>query len=590
MLTHWIRRYWARAGQKGQSSVEVLMTMGMLAIAAQAVSVVIRTASKRNVANRDQLIATEKAMEMLEELRSVVLDANEQIQVLDTYNDGRVAGTNVPNYKYTLTTRQDVTAPGGAAAADYLTGTDPLSGNPVTGSGYSYVRTVEIDADANSAGAVIDPNVRKIWVRVYRAYKNPGPSAVSTPAPANPNNPADLNEANPLAEVYGMVHSLGAANQPTQVMDIYLLALESVPGWWSHTSDLIPLMNDAMVSLQSRNPGLQLRSHWITTMSFGRDLEYTPETNQASRSDAVGAFLKTYVYPGQVQYNNGTAYNDQYYSITQFQGRINEDGSVIPGGNYSIADQFNHALQEPDEERLYLAQQKVAVNNNLDPNSIQPSWRLLLDAMNSASPSLYNNANQSFAGYLNSILVNLHGEMVPVPPLRNYGDGARDPDYFWFGRPGGATARAWRAATHADHLANDGAATITLKVYAWDMNPPADPISNATEDDTINYISVFLPGVGLSNLQEVDRLRGNSRNFYQWMANLTGTAATTTDTFDAGNLNNAILTDGVGGNLALATWWAEDAYNPYNNRSETGLRVVFQGTTPTARPFAGAPN
>ena len=587
MLTHWIRRYWARAGQRGQSSVEVLMTMAMLAIAAQAVSVVIRTAGKRNVANRDQLIATEKAMEMLEELRSVVLDQSQQITVLNSYNDGRVTGTAVPVYKYTLTTRFDVTSAN--SGNDYLNANDPLSGNPVTGNGYSYVRTVEIDSDTNSQGAVIDPNVRKIWVRIYRAYKNPGPSTASTPVPANPNNPADLNDANPLAEVFGMVHSLGTANQPTQVMDIYLLALESVPGWWSHTSDLIPLMNDAMVSLQSRNPGLQLRSHWIQTMSFGRDLEYTPETNQNLRSDAGSAFMKAYVYPGQVQYNNGSAFNDQYYSITQFLGRINQDGTIINNGNYAMADQFNHALQEPDEERLWLAQQAVAKNNGRDPASVEPSWRLLLDAMNSVNPALYNNANTSFAGYLNSILVNLHGEMVPVPPLRNYGDGARDPDYFWFGR-GAGTPRAWRAATHADHLANDGSATVTLRVYAWDMNPPGDPISNATEDDTINYISVFLPGVALSNLQEVDQLRGNSRYSYQWYADTTSTAVSATDNYDPNNLGNSILTDEATGNTGNARWWAEDSYGPANNRSEQGLRLVFQGTTPTARPFAGAPN
>jgi hypothetical protein len=587
MLTHWIRRYWARAGQKGQSSVEVLMTMAMLAIAAQAVSVVIRTAGKRNVANRDQLIATEKAMEMLEELRSVVLDQSQQITVLNNYNDGRVTGTAVPIYKYTLTTRFDVTSAN--TGQDFLNANNPLSGNPVTGNGYSYVRTVEIDSDTNSQGAVIDPNVRKIWVRIYRAYKNPGPSAASTPVPANPNNPADLNDANPLAEVFGMVHSLGTANQPTQVMDIYLLALESVPGWWSHTSDLIPLMNDAMVSLQSRNPGLQLRSHWIQTMSFGRDLEYTPETNQNLRSDAAGAFMKAYVYPGQVQYNNGSAYNDQYYSLTQFLGRINQDGTIVPNGNYAMADQFNHSLQEPDEERLWLAQQAVAKNNGRDPNSVEPSWRLLLDAMNSVNPSLYNNLNGSFAGYLNSVLVNLHGEMVPVPPLRNYGDGAKDPDYFWFGR-GAGTPRAWRAATHADHLANDGSSTVTLKVYAWDMNPPGDPISNATEDDTINYISVFLPGVALANLQEIDQLRGNSRYSYKWYADTTSTATTSTDNFDPNNLGNSILTDDPSGNTGNARWWAEDSYGPANNRSEQGLRLVFQGTTPTARPFAGAPN
>ena len=43
-----------------------------------------------------------------------------------------------------------------------------------------------------------------------------------------------------------------------------------MPGWWSRTSNLIPLMQSSVVSLQAMNPGLIIRSHWIRTMSFGR--------------------------------------------------------------------------------------------------------------------------------------------------------------------------------------------------------------------------------------------------------------------------------------------------------------------------------
>ena len=133
-------------------------------------------------------------------------------------------------------------------------------------------------------------------------------------------------------------------------------------------------------------------------------------------------------------------------------------------------------------------------------------------------------------------------------------------------------------------------ATLSLSVYAWDMNPPADPMSNATEDDVVNYITVFLPGVGLNNLQEVDRLRGNSRYSYQWYRNLTATCQNTTDATDPNNAGNQIKTDDPNGNTGTATFWAEDSYGPSNGRSEQGLRIVLQGTTPTARPFAGAPN
>jgi hypothetical protein len=218
--------------------------------------------------------------------------------------------------------------------------------------------------------------------------------------------------------------------------------------------------------------------------------------------------------------------------------------------------------------------------------------------MNSSNANEYgNNSPQSisgFTGYLNSILVNLHGEMVPVPPLRNYADGAKDPDYFWFGRGVTATPRAWRAATHADHLSNNGLTTATLRVYAWDMTPILDPVSSTVEDDTINYVTVFLPGLSVSqnsgsnNIQEVDRLRGNSRYSYYWVTNTASSWQSSTDVSgDPGGQGNSIYTDDPNGNFQTGTFWAEN-YKPFARQS--GVRIVFQGTTPTARPYAGVPN
>lgn len=572
---------------RGQSSVEVMIAMALLAIISQSVLLVVRTTSRQNVANRDRLLAMEKAVQMLEELRSVVMDETAQVTVLDQpcYNDGRDASGN-PVLKYTLTTRLDITQPGGVAQPDYQTGVAPLSGNPIRGTGYEYVRNTEIVNYTTANGTIIDPNMRKVWVRVWAAKQNPGATANSTPTAQN--------VGQPLAQVYGMVHSLGSANQPGQVLDMYLLALESVPGWWSRTSELIPLFSSALVSLQARNPGLYIRPHWVNRMSFGRDFEYTPEYNNAVNASTSGSFKKTYVYPGLITYDDGP---DDFYLLSQFSGRLNVDGVLTntnqaqggPGApfnnslGYPIADQFNQATRLGDEERIYQALCQIASNNNM-PNP-QMSWRQIQERMN-------NPNHPDFPNYINSILVNLHGEMVPAVPLRNYSDAAKDPEYYWntvrydpLGNP--LTPRAFRAVTHAERLAYSETpsgpvpSTVTLRVYAWDMNPPADPITPALENDILNDVTLFIPGATAEdNLSKIWRLKGNSHNSYGWVSQ---TASNWNNGVD-GN-GNPVFFDGP--TLAGSTWVADD-YTPANRGQ--GLRIHLQGVTPTARLYYGPPN
>ena len=575
MSTQSLRRWWASLQQRGQSSLEVLMAMAVLAIVSQAVVLVVRTASRQNVANRDRILAMEKAVQMLEELRSVVMDESSQITVLDQayYNDGRDAKGN-PVLKYTLTTRLDITQPGGNPVADATTGTNPLSGNPIRGTGYAFVRNTEVTLDTLPNGTIVDKNLRKIWVRVWAAAPNLGPASLSPPAA--------VNLGQPLAQVFGMVHSLGSSNQPGQVIDMYLLGLESVPGWWSRTSNLIPLFSAALVSLQARNPGLYIRPHWINRMSFGRDFEYTPELNVTVTANTAGAFKKTYVYPDLINWNDG---QDDYYLLKQFTARLDVDGAMFNTSmGYPIADQFNHADRYYDEERIYKALCKVADNKGVaEP---QMSWRQILERMN-------NPYNPDFPKFKNSILVNLHGEMVPAVPLRNYSDAAKDPDYYWDTTRYDAngvtlTPRAFRVVSHAERLAYSETpggsvpTTVTVRVYAYDMDPPADPITPALENDIIGDVTLFVPGGTLGNLTKVWRLQGNSTHSYRW---ITQTAANWNTYTDASGTTYVL--DGT--TPANSTWMADDNFQP-PGRQQTGLRIHLLGVTPTARLYYGAPN
>lgn len=537
-------------GQGGQSTVEVLIAAAVLAVAVQASVLVIRTAARLNVSNRDRAFATEKAIQMLEELRSQVLDEVAEVSVLEqNYADGRGPGPDFrPNYKFTLTTKEDVTGPPLSRKPDHEAASHPLSANPVRGSGFAFVRHIDV------IGNTLDANLRKIYVRVFAAAGNSGTANASLAAPFSPKD-------RPLAEVFGIVRSLGTVNRPSQVLDVHLVALENVPGWWSRTSNLIPLMQSSLVSLQARNPGLKIRPHWIQRLSFGRDPEYTPEINSAVRADADGAFKKAYVYPGLIQFDDS---EDFYYSVDWFKARMNVDGTIRDGQGYALADQFNHAIRYPDEERLYQIMKTIAANKmEAEP---EMSLRMLLEKMNSNAPEVRN-----------AIVINLHGEMVPTIPLRNVSDAAKDPQAYT-ARGAGKPDRAWRAVSHFERLSYDTSVTAqadpAFNVYAYDMAPPADPISAADEDDIIDQVTLFVPGATLANLKRVERVQGHSRAPYYRHVRDSGSWLSS----DGGTK----LHDGLA--AAGSTWVAEE-YSPPGRSS--GLRIRLYGVTPTARAYNG---
>ena len=83
-------------------------------------------------------------------------------------------------------------------------------------------------------------------------------------------------------------------------------------------------------------------------------------------------------------------------------------------------------MRWPDEDAKFQA--RVAAGQDDDST---PTWRLLLDRM-IADPTKYHN----------TILINLHGELLPMPPVRNYSDASKDP----VNKPG------WRAVAHPELL------------------------------------------------------------------------------------------------------------------------------------------
>jgi prepilin-type N-terminal cleavage/methylation domain-containing protein len=77
--------------EAGFTILELMITIAVFAVVAQGFLLFVRNASKVSVADRLKAEAYEHAVQMLEELRSLVLDDNVEVTVLadPLYNDGR---------------------------------------------------------------------------------------------------------------------------------------------------------------------------------------------------------------------------------------------------------------------------------------------------------------------------------------------------------------------------------------------------------------------------------------------------------------------------------------------------------------------
>lgn len=435
----------------GFTLLEVVIIMCVLGIVIMAVMPINLLIPRQSVALKEKTFATEKAMQMMEELRSVVYTAN-QTYVLEQYDNGA-------QYSASLTTNKNVQDPA-----------DPLSGNTRTGGTWKYCRQIQVITLAN------DSSAKKVFVRVYK-------TAAEHP----------LSPEKPLAELVSVLRVIKKTSPATQVFDVYLIAIENVPGWWSAIFKIKPIMDSVIRDLQTRTPGLEIRTHWIRKLAGGRDPFYTPYINRNEYTTEENTVKNVYFYPGKMKNNTGN--NHYYYDSDLFEGRINIDGAVTHASSYSLADQYNHALRYPDEVALY-------------GGDSEPSLRVLIEEMNS-QPEKYRNA----------LFLNLHGELLPCPPMRNYSDAAKYPK-------NGSGFPEVRVVTHSSRLRYDDTDTIELRVYPYVMTPAA-----FAHDETLAKCSVYLPRNIAINILEIKKCVGNQTTKYEWQ---TATPSTDYDLTDTG--------------------------------------------------------
>lgn len=417
------------------------LAFGMLILVISAAVLINHLAVNYQTTNteRDRVFAFSKAQAMLAEIQSYVDRGELEAVDLDVLDDGIVNKT-------TLSIQES--SPGTLILPDHV-----VSGNMQRDSQWIWSRRITVQPFAG----INNRNVRYVTVRIYKRDR--------------------AGTEWPLADLSAVVNSSGDAFPATQVLDVYLLAIENIPGWWVFMDSIKPFIESMITDLEVRNPGLEFRSHWITKASFGRNQTYRPYTNDVADSNAV--IPDVYHYPGRMPTGSASAY---YYVPDNMRGRINVEGTERNGYDgilnphpYALADFFNHAMRYPDE--LALWQQRVAAVEakeleiateiaagnpppaELTDMSKEPTYRLFLEDLYS-SPDKYKNA----------LVINLHGELLPMPALRNYSDPAKSP----------ATHPELRVVTHPEELRtkhNDAGVThpLRMRMYAFGYHTATTP-------------------------------------------------------------------------------------------------------------------
>lgn len=418
-----------KSNQRGVTLVETLLALLLITIAMMAALVYCFSAMQGTRHNKDKDFAIQKAIAILEEMKGVVENNSDDAgAVLDGYDDG---ATTSP----LLTIEPLTTQPQDAGSGNYQ----------VDAGRWKFERQISVQ----KFPSLQTSDVRLVNVRVYGW---------------------ESGQRSLLAEVSSVIQTIADRFPPTQVYDVYCLAVDNVPGWWVYMANLVPFVERAIDDLESRNPGLEFRTRWIRTLSYGRDAEYVPSINTATA--ATSPIDGVYFYPGLME--SGSAVSS-YYVAGQFGGRIDIDGTEANGYDattnplpYALADQYNHAMRYPDERALFDARVAAGLE---DPDV--PTLRILMEDM-------YSNP----AKYENALIINLHGELFPFPPLRNYSDAAKEPS----GRPD------VRVVTHPENLRYDNGDPVTLRVFSYLTDADDSSLPDALDVP----ISVLIKGAGSS--------------------------------------------------------------------------------------------
>ncbi len=423
------------ARSRGISLVELTIAVTIIVITASSMIGHLAVTFRGARTERDRVFAYNAAQSILSEIHAFAADSLDNPRDIDSFDDG----TTTKAALSVVTTEQ-----GNLLPPDH-----PVSRNSMRDDDWVWSRQISVAP----VPEVDNKSLRYVTVRIFKM--------------------TDSGDTRRIASVSSIVNGLATSYPTSQVFDVFFLAIENIPGWWVHMESIRPFMESIVSEIEVKNPGLEIRTHWITKAGYGRDTTYRPYINDQVESTEDNGLV--YYYPGLMPSGNASTY---YYVPSAMRAFLQSDVGPMNGYDaasnpypYTLADQFNHAMRYPaakefHDERLASIRARQAailaakaggtpVPDSYADMSEEPTLQLFLENLN-ADPTLYKHA----------VVLNLHGELLPLPAIRNYSDAAKDP----------ASLPGIRVVTHPEELrtARPGAAGATdvrLRVYAY-VNQP----------------------------------------------------------------------------------------------------------------------
>jgi len=397
--------------QRGMSFVELMVAISIVSVSLMVMLTQITISYRETDINEMRVFAYRKAMAMVTELQNGIERGDiPDAEFLDSMQD-------LKGHNPILTTLAD-------GESEPFDPGHPMSGNVLRHGDWRWSRVIEVTKFRGQE--------RLRYVRV-KVFANRG------------DGDWDLQ-----ASVGGVMALRARAAQSQKYYDVYVLALSEAPSMWLPTAQVRAMLDTARTEIQTIDNGLKLRFHWITQLGYGRDPIYTPFVNQELSAEQTPP--PVYWYPGVVGQRD-------LYTADAFGGRVRTEAEVLNDHDeelnphpHSVADQFNHCLRLPAARELF--ERRVAAGLE---RAEEPPLQLLLEDM-LREPDRYRNA----------IFVNLHGSALPMPPLRNYSDAAKEPIEHPGVRVVTHPERLW---TRRDPSRVDDSQDAAFRVYAYKTDP-----------------------------------------------------------------------------------------------------------------------
>lgn len=410
-----------REREAGASYLELLVAISIVGIALMVMLQQLSISHREASQNHDRVFAYQKGLAMLNELQAAVergvIKTAHQLEMTADLTDC-----------FVLTTLRD--EQGAPLPPDH-----PSSGNRKRAGAWLWSRRIQVGPQVGN------PRLRRVQV-VVRSLDEHG---------------VTRHDVASIATILNLPDESGPT---TQDYDVYALALSAVPSTYMALPSLRSTFEAAIDEIAQRCPGLRFRVHWITELGYGRDTGYVPYFNTAQGATAAAPYA--YWYPSRCD-----QVMPALFAPENFGARVRTDAGILHDLDlvanplpYAVADQFNHATRLPEARKLFEMRVVAGLNKRDEP----PLQILLQDMCD--EPSRFRNA----------IFIDLHGEILPFPPLRNYADAARSPTAM----PG------VRVVTHPARLRADrdpdadgdpsDSRPIELRVHAYKDLPTVGPV------------------------------------------------------------------------------------------------------------------